>query len=84
MALRSAAAERPSIKERNIMNKQATIPTASTIVTLSLAGCIAVSDNSGPGSKVSENTELAIRVCGGEGNVAEVTREGYKCKGLAQ
>ncbi len=64
--------------------KKTIIAACGAIVTLSLAGCIAVSDNSGPGSKVSENTELAIRVCGGEGNVAEVTREGYKCKGPAQ
>ncbi len=57
-----------------------TLAVAGALLSLSLAGCIAVSDNSGPGSKVSENTELAIRVCGGEGNVAEVTREGYRCK----
>ncbi|MBA3067112.1 MAG: hypothetical protein FP825_01365 [Hyphomonas sp.] len=54
---------------------------AGAVLAAMLTGCIAVSDNSGPGSKVSENTELAIRVCGGEGNVAEVTRDGYKCKG---
>jgi hypothetical protein len=53
---------------------------ATAVLALSLTGCIAVSDNSGPGSKVAENTELAIRVCGGEGNVAEVSREGYRCK----
>ncbi len=58
-----------------------TLIAAGAVLALSLTGCIAVSDNSGPGSKVSENTELAIRVCGGEGNVAEVTREGYRCKG---
>lgn len=56
-----------------------TLLAAGAMLALSLTGCIAVSDNTGPGSKVSENTELAIRVCGGEGNVAEVTREGYKC-----
>lgn len=60
--------------------KKLIVAAAGAALTLSLAGCIAVSDNSGPGSKVSENTELAIRVCGGEGNVAEVTREGYRCK----
>ncbi len=54
---------------------------AGAMLSLALTGCIAVSDNSGPGSKIAENTELAIRVCGGEGNVAEVSREGYKCKG---
>lgn len=56
------------------------IAASGLLLVLGLAGCIAVSDNSGPGSKVSENTELAIRVCGGEGKVEEVTREGYRCK----
>lgn len=60
-----------------------TLLAAGVMLALSLTGCIAVSDNTGPGSKVSENTELAIRVCGGEGNVAEVTHEGYKCKAPA-
>lgn len=60
--------------------KKTTLSAIGGMLILSLAGCIAVSDNSGPGSKVAENTELAIRVCGGEGNVAEVSREGYRCK----
>lgn len=63
--------------------KKTMLAVAGALITLSLAGCIAVSDNSGPGSKVAENTELAVRVCGGEGNVAEVTREGYRCKAPA-
>jgi hypothetical protein len=53
------------------------------LLALSLTGCIAVSDGDGP-SSVSENTELALKVCGGESNVAEVTEEGYRCKGPAQ
>lgn len=60
--------------------KKTILAATGALALVSLAGCIAVSDNSGPGSKVSENTALAIRVCGGEGNVAEVTREGYRCK----
>lgn len=64
--------------------KKIAIAAAGALTLVSLAGCIAVSDNSGPGSKVSENTELAVRVCGGEGNVAEVTREGYRCKTPAE
>lgn len=52
---------------------------AGAALTLSLAGCIAVADGDGP-SSVSENTELAVRVCGGDGNVAEVTEDGYRCK----
>lgn len=60
--------------------KKILLAATGAALTLSLAGCIAVSDNSGPGSKVSGNTELAVRVCGGEGNVAEVSREGYRCK----
>lgn len=62
--------------------KQMTLA-AGALLTLALTGCIAVSDSSAQPSKVSENTELAIRVCGGEGNVAEVTREGYRCKAPA-
>ncbi|MFN4225018.1 MAG: hypothetical protein ACK4HR_01780 [Hyphomonas sp.] len=60
--------------------KKTILAAGGALALVSLAGCIAVSDNSGPGSKVSSNTELAIRVCGGEGKVAEVTREGYRCK----
>ncbi|MBK8198750.1 MAG: hypothetical protein IPK75_10290 [Acidobacteria bacterium] len=63
--------------------KKLLVAAAGAALTLSLAGCIAVSDNTGPGSKVAENTDLAVRVCGGEGNVAEVTREGYRCKAPA-
>lgn len=62
--------------------KQVTIA-AGALLALALTGCIAVSDSSGPGSRVAENTDLAVRVCGGEGNVAEVTREGYRCKAPA-
>lgn len=53
---------------------------ASAALTLSLAGCISVSDSSAGPTRVQENTEMAVRVCGGETNVAEVTREGYRCK----
>lgn len=60
--------------------KKTILAAAAALATLSLAGCIAVSDNSGPGSKVAHNTELAIRVCGGEDKVAEVSRDGYRCK----
>jgi outer membrane murein-binding lipoprotein Lpp len=62
------------IQMKNIMTVAAVAALA-----LSLTGCIAVADGDGP-SSISENTELAVRVCGGEGNVAEVTDDGYRCK----
>lgn len=53
---------------------------ASAALTLALTGCISVSDNSAASTKVQENTDIAVRVCCGAGNVAEVSREGYRCK----
>lgn len=53
---------------------------ASAALTLALTGCISVSDNSATSTKVQENTDIAVRVCGGAGNVAEVSRDGYRCK----
>lgn len=47
---------------------------------VSLTGCIAVSDVSGDVDAVRANTDLAVRVCGGEANVKEVTDDGYTCK----
>ncbi|PKP80579.1 MAG: hypothetical protein CVT79_14970 [Alphaproteobacteria bacterium HGW-Alphaproteobacteria-18] len=53
---------------------------ASAALALALTGCISVSDTSAASTKVQENTDIAIRVCGGADNVAEVNREGYRCK----
>lgn len=53
---------------------------ASAALTLALAGCISVSDSSTDSTKVQENTDIAVSVCGGPGNVAEVNRDGYRCK----
>jgi archaellum component FlaG (FlaF/FlaG flagellin family) len=53
---------------------------ASAALTLALTGCISVSDHSAKSAKVQENTDLAVSVCGGPGNVAEVNRDGYRCK----
>ena len=40
---------------------------ASAALTLALTGCISVSDNSATSTKVQENTDIAVRVCGGAG-----------------
>lgn len=53
---------------------------ASAALTLALAGCISVSEHSRTSTKVEDNTAIAVRVCGGEGNVAEVSRDGYRCR----
>ena len=47
---------------------------------LALAGCIHVSDgNYTDLDEIAANTETALRVCGGEGLVKEVTEDGYTC-----
>ncbi|MEZ5952771.1 MAG: hypothetical protein R3C13_00565 [Hyphomonas sp.] len=51
----------------------------AALLAASLTGCIAVSDVS-DSDAVRDNTDLAVRVCGGEANVKEVSDEGYKCK----
>lgn len=52
---------------------------AGVMLATSLTGCIAVSGVHDE-DVVRENTDLAIRVCGGEANVKEVTESGYRCK----
>ena len=51
----------------------------AALLAASLAGCVAVSDVNDY-EAVRANTDLAVRVCGGEGNVQEVTDDGYTCK----
>ncbi len=47
---------------------------------LALAGCIHVSEGSYSDlDEIAVNTETALRVCGGEGLVKEVTEDGYTC-----
>ena len=52
---------------------------AGALLALSLTGCIAVSGVHDDDA-VRVNTDLAVRVCGGEQNVKEVTEDGYSCK----
>lgn len=58
-----------------------TLTAAAAALTFALTGCISVSDSAGHSTKVQENTDIAVNVCGGPGNVAEVNRDGYRCKG---
>ncbi|MCB9962342.1 MAG: hypothetical protein R3C00_06740 [Hyphomonas sp.] len=53
---------------------------AGALLAVSLTGCVAVSGVHDDVDAVAANTDLAIRVCGGENNVKEVTDDGYKCK----
>ena len=53
---------------------------AGLILAASLTGCVAVSGVHDDVDAVAANTELAVRVCGGENNVREVTDDGYKCR----
>ena len=52
---------------------------AGIVLAVSLTGCVAVSGVHDDDA-VRVNTDLAIRVCGGEQNVKEVNDEGYVCK----
>ena len=54
---------------------------AAALSLTTLAGCIHVSDDGISNlDEIAINTETALRVCGGEGKVAEVTDEGFECK----
>lgn len=50
------------------------------LLAASLTGCVAVSGVHDEVDAVAANTQLAVRVCGGEQNVKEVTDDGYKCR----
>ena len=51
---------------------------------LALAGCIHVTDDHyDRQDEIVANTETALRVCGGAGEVQEVTDNGYSCKASA-
>ena len=52
---------------------------AGVLLAASLSGCIAVSGVHDEDA-VRANTELAVRVCGGESNIQEVTEDGYVCR----
>lgn len=54
---------------------------AVSVALLGLVGCIHVDEGDWSDSEeIARNTETALRVCGGEGNVKEVTENGYKCQ----
>lgn len=60
--------------------KKALLIGAIAISSISLAGCIHVDDNGYSNvDEIALNTETALRVCGGEGQVKEVTDDGYSC-----
>jgi hypothetical protein len=52
---------------------------AGVLLAASLTGCIAVTGVHDEDA-VRANTDLAVRVCGGEANVKEVTEDGYRCR----
>jgi hypothetical protein len=52
---------------------------AGVLLAASLTGCIAVTGVHDEDA-VRANTDLAVRVCGGEANVKEVTEDGYRCQ----
>jgi hypothetical protein len=51
---------------------------AAALLSVSLTGCISVSDVS-DSDAVSRNTDLAMRICGGADRVKEVTDDSYTC-----
>ncbi len=60
--------------------KKALLIGGIAMATITLSGCIHV-DDSGYSNvdEIAINTETALRVCGGEGRVKEVTDDGYSC-----
>ena len=56
-----------------------TVFAVTAIATLTLAGCIHVDADEHGRDAMYENTETALRVCGGEGRVKEVNEDGFKC-----
>lgn len=56
-----------------------TLFAATAIATLGLAGCIHVDADEHGRDAIYENTETALRVCGGEGRVKEANEDGFKC-----
>lgn len=65
------------MKKADAMKK--TLFAATAIATLGLAGCIHVDADEHGRDAIYENTETALRVCGGEGRVKEVNEDGFKC-----
>ncbi|MEM8616967.1 MAG: hypothetical protein AAGF20_08540 [Pseudomonadota bacterium] len=54
---------------------------ATALSGLALTGCVHVSDNGASDlDEIAVNTETALRVCGGEGRIKEVTEDGFKCQ----
>lgn len=62
---------------RNILSLSA----LGTVALIGVTGCVHVSDSSGytDQDEIQMNMERALDVCG-EGNVAEVSEEGFSCK----
>ncbi|MDX1292941.1 MAG: hypothetical protein R3265_09035 [Hyphomonas sp.] len=56
-----------------------TILAVSAIAMMSLAGCIHIDADEEGRDAIYENTETALRVCGGEGRVKEVNEDGFTC-----
>ncbi len=60
--------------------KKALLIGASAVTLIALAGCVHVAESSHSDlDEIAVNTETALRVCGGEGKVEEVTEDGYSC-----
>lgn len=57
-----------------------TVFALATVTMLTLAGCVAIDADEHSVDAVAINTETALRVCGGEGMVKEVTDDGFTCK----
>jgi hypothetical protein len=64
-------------KKADAMKK--TILAVSAIAMMSLAGCIHIDADEEGRDAIYENTETALRVCGGEGRVKEVNEDGFTC-----
>ena len=59
---------------------KSTLFVAALVASVPLAGCIYVDDGREHIDDIAVNTETALRVCGGEGWVKEVTEDGFTCK----
>ncbi len=60
--------------------KKALLISGAAVSFLALAGCVHVAEGHySDQDEIAANTETALRVCGGEGQVKEVTEDGYSC-----
>ena len=60
---------------------KSTLFAAAMLAVMPLTGCVIVDDDHDYDDldAIAINTDTALRVCGGEGRVKEVTDDGFKC-----